>query len=176
MLYYAMTSDPDSPLRSYGDPTPDDALEALCKILENPEAAKPQRFTSFHVAQYRHTKAIMAHCAKLRRQAVKQQDSKIPSVKYEPLNEPWSLVRLGLPSSGSWPGPPVPVGSSEFYRIALQEVFWDLGPIPNDALEACVASWNKPHEGALAVLAARTKLSPTWVEKRLYTTKQRHKP
>jgi hypothetical protein len=173
-LNMAMTPEQlDAGLQSFfelrGDPSPADAFDTLCKILENPEAAKLVKFTSFHAAYYRYTKAILRHCAKLRRMAAKRQGTRNPLVQYTPLNEPWSTVRIGLANSGAWPGPAIHADSPEFYRIALEEVFWDRRAIPEDALRACVTSWAKPHEGAIAVLAAITGLSLSYVEKRAYT-------
>jgi hypothetical protein len=121
---------------------------------------------------HRHLKAIFVHCRDIRRHATRQQKKSRAMVRYPPLNAPWSAVTLGLGRDGSWPGGEVRVDSSDLYRIALQEVFWPWWVVPDGILSECLGLWRKPHQAALAVLATRTKLSPAYLERRIYTNRR----
>lgn len=147
-------------------PTLENALAKLCKILEDPEAAKNQKFTSEHIVLYERVKEILTHCRRLRRDAERKRD---PMLSYTAADMPWSSVKLGLGEGRSWPGPPVRRDSPELYRIALQEVFWPWWTVPDETLKQCVTLWRRPHQAAVEVLGALTSLSPQYVERRVYT-------
>ena len=138
------------------------ALETLCTILERPEAAKLSKFRPFHVEIFKHTKAILAHCMKLRRRHGGRQ------AQYTPLKATWHIEPFWFPGDPPWPGPPVRTDSQAFYRIALQELY---GPwkFPGKVLQDCVALWNKPAEAALTVLASWAGLGRAYLAKRIYT-------
>src|SRR5262249_8585175 len=136
-LHLASKIQGDKDLRSFlkqrGDsarPTFTDALMKLCTILQNPEAAQPEKISlHYRVVLYQRLKAILEHCGDLRRRAEKKGGT---TVQYVPIGEPWSAVTLGL--GGAWPGAAVRADSREFYRIALQEVLWPGSSVPDETL------------------------------------------
>jgi hypothetical protein len=67
-----------------------------------------------------------------------------------------------------WPGGPVRTDSSEFYRVALRELYGDW-KVPGNVLDECVALADQPAEAAQAVVAAWAGLAPAYFAKRLYT-------
>ncbi len=139
-----------------------EALDRLCKILENPEAAaKSPRFRPGYHGLYKETQAVIKHCRTLRQRYPKQ------AICYPPRDPNAFLLDFykGGPLST-----PVRPDAPEFYRLALREVY-GLWRVPDAVLTDCVTHhWRKPAAFALEVLAAYAGLSTEYLKRKLYQT------
>ncbi len=149
-----------SPLRD--DRLISECLQKLLTIMERGEAAKDPVVKDPRdvLNQFDQIKAILTHCKKLRRKAGRK-----TTILYEPF-------RLDGSSREQKPPILVRVDNPELYHLALAEVFGP-GYFPLYVLPVCVYHWDKPAQGAYAVLAQKIGCSPDYLT-RLISKHRRH--